>query len=231
MDYSRALIVTIVVGSEQVGHHFGVGVAGVIQAGKSEARFKRLQQRKVGIEAPALNPVLSVIGLHGQQYLVGSWQNAVIVFVPDNDNGVVPLLPGWRTVDDIEQRAQREIALINQGGIQADLRAVIIGVKIAHGSGVAAAVLVVALVGNDEGKIREVTGIQVRKEALRSLATDHILQAVAGIQTFLNALEISERIVLYGVAINERLLFTGNHGGDVRSVGKEAVAVIDAVRA
>ena len=46
--------------------------------------------------------------------------------------------------------AQSQIALINQCRVQASLGAVVIGIKIADGAGIAAAVLIVALVGRDE---------------------------------------------------------------------------------
>src|SRR5882757_4677028 len=105
--------------------------------------------------------MLSVVGFYRQQDLVGGGQNAVVVFVPDDNDGVVPLLPDRGVVDGVDQRAQGEITLVNQGGIQADLGAVVRRIKIAQGAGIPAAMLVVALIGDDEGKIREISRVEV----------------------------------------------------------------------
>src|SRR5579872_3878542 len=49
---------------EQISHRLGIRVAGMVQAGQSQAAFDRAQQRKVGIELSALQLVKAVVGVY-----------------------------------------------------------------------------------------------------------------------------------------------------------------------
>ena len=94
------------------------------------------------------------------------------------------------------------------------------------GAGVAAAVLVVALVGSDEGKIWHTPGGKVVKETVRALETDNVIQAA-----FLNAAKIDEGVVLRRIQFDQRLRLAGDGARNIAAVGEEAVGKIDTVGA
>jgi hypothetical protein len=43
--------------AEQIRHHFGAAVAGVVEARQAEPRFHRLEQREVRVEFVALDAI------------------------------------------------------------------------------------------------------------------------------------------------------------------------------
>src|SRR6266852_7843629 len=225
------VLVVVAVAGEEVAHDGGTGIASVVEARKAQARFDGLEQGEVGVEAVALQAVGAEVGVHGEQDLVGCRNDAVIVFIPEQDDGVVAFAPDGRVVDGGDDSLNRLIALVDERGVEADESAVAGGVEVAGGSGVAAAVLVVALVRGDEGKGGDVAGAEVGEEAMGAGKANHVFQIVPGIQTFLNALKVGKGIVLDGVEVNERLSFVGQRGQDFRVAGEEAVAVVDAIGA
>jgi hypothetical protein len=220
---------TVIAFGEEVRHYLDVAVASVIQARQVQAGFDGLEQGEVRVELTALHAALTVVGVHDEDDVVGIGSDAVIVFIPDDDDGVASLFPGWRIVDGLYQVAKGEVALVDEGRVQAVLRAVADGVIVAGRSGIAAAVLVIALIGSDEGVLRHAACVQVFKQAVRALEADHVAQAVAGIDAFLNATEVDEGIVLGGVLLDNALGFLRHDGCRVQFVGIEAVAVIDEV--
>src|SRR5713101_8936000 len=191
-------LVVVAVAGEEIAHDGGTRMASVVEARKAQARFDGLEQGEVGVEAVALQAVGAEVGVHGEQDLVGCRNNAVVVFIPEQDDGIVAFAPDGRVVDGGDDGLNRLIALVDERGVEADESAVAGGVEVAGGSGVAAAVLVVALVRGDEGKGGDVAGAEVGEEAMGAGKANHVFQIVPGIQTFLNALKVGKGIVLAG---------------------------------
>ena len=90
------LTVVSVAFAEEVRYHFRSFVASMVQAGQPETGFQRLGQGEVGVEVAAVHTAAAVVGVDDEQDLVGSGRNAEIVLVPNNDDGLVALLPGRR---------------------------------------------------------------------------------------------------------------------------------------
>ena len=81
--------------------------------------------------------------------------------------------------------------------------------------------LVVALVGSDEGKIRKVAAGQIGVEGVKA---DDVLQAELVVISLLNIAEVGEGVVLHGVELR--------HAGlRLRDVGDQAVTGVDLVGA
>ena len=99
--------------AEEVRHHRDVLVARVVEARKLESGFHRLQQREAIVVVSALNAVLGVVRLNGEDNLVlvlrgeqavgRSGDSAVIVLVLDDDDRAAVVVPNWRGLDGLDQ--------------------------------------------------------------------------------------------------------------------------------
>src|ERR1700738_471918 len=114
---------TVMVTGEEIRHHVDAGVAGMVQAGQPETTFERFEQREVSISLRALHATNAVVCIHDYQYLVRVRRDAVVVFVPHQNDGIAAFLPGPRGVDRFYQRPDGEVAQVNQPGVESDLRA------------------------------------------------------------------------------------------------------------
>src|SRR5271166_4690580 len=85
--------------AEQVGHGVGGGVAGMIQAGELESAFDGSEQGEVSVEDFALQVVEAIVGVNDGRDLVDGGRDAVVILVPDGDDGVVAVLPNGRGMD------------------------------------------------------------------------------------------------------------------------------------
>ena len=113
------------------------------------------------VELIALQVVRPVVRIHREENLVWIWRLAVIIFVPENDNGVVPFLPHRGIVNCIHERVQGEIPLVDERWIQPCQRAVVIRISVASERSIILSVLVVALIWHDEGIMRHMAGIEI----------------------------------------------------------------------
>src|ERR1700690_615663 len=96
----------------------------------------------------------AIVGVNNSRDLVDGRSDAVVILVPDGDDGVVPLAPRRGSMNRRHDSLECLIAERHQRRIQARLGAVVIGIVLAEDGAVAATVLVVALVGTDERVIR-----------------------------------------------------------------------------
>src|SRR6202795_1646341 len=217
---------------KQIGHDIGRRIAGVVQAGQLETGLDGVEQGKVGVEDVALHALNAVVGVHGQHHLVRGLRHAVVVFVPHDDDGVVAILPGGGLVNGGDEKLNRDVAAIHQSGVKAEQRAVVAGVRLADRAGIAATMLVVALVWRDERKCGNVTGTEIGEKAILALKIGHIVQAEIRVCALLNVLKIREGIVLDRVESHQvrlRLAFPRKSGGKVGEIGKKAVGSVDAI--
>ena len=104
----------------------------------------------MSIKARAFYAVDSVIGVDNRQNLINDWRDAVVVFVLQEHNCVAPFSPNRGVVDRGDDCLNIRIALVDQGRVEAGLRAVVIRIRLAFWPGITAAVLVIALVWSDE---------------------------------------------------------------------------------
>src|SRR5579872_1809216 len=125
-------IVIVVAAGEQVGDGLNVGVAGVIEAGKSEAAFDGFEQREVGVTLRAGQAMRAVVGVDHEQYLIDIGREAVVIFIPDEHDGVAAFMPIWRRLDGLYQTLYDDIAAEDKRRIQSGLRAVVAGVEVAE---------------------------------------------------------------------------------------------------
>src|SRR5208282_711826 len=181
----------------------------------------------------------AIVGVNDGCDSVDGRRDAVVILVPDGNDGITALAPSRGGMDRSHDPLYSLVAKSHQCRIQANLGAVVIRIELAELSAVAATVLVIALVGDDERVVRRFTRGQVAIEAGRSIKRNHIGQAVLWVGSSLSGPEIGERIVLYRVKGND---LPGVEGGrvcrlqiieqrKVSEVGKVAVAVIDTVSA
>jgi hypothetical protein len=127
-------------------------------------------------------------------------------------------------MDSADDDVKGLVAETNEGGVEAVLCAVVVGVEVALRTGVAAAMLVITLIGSDEGVGRHIARAEVSQKTIRARKTDDATEL-----TFLNAAEIDEGIVLGGIELDESLLFTRDGARNVALVGEEAVREVDLV--
>ena len=153
----------------------------------------------MGVILAALDAVWSVVCIHDCQNLIQVGGETVVVFIPDGDDCIAALFPRRGTVDRRHQGPQGQIADVNQGGIQASLRAIGNRIKGALRATVAASVLVIALVRRDKRQVRNVTGSQIIVEAALAFEADNVGQAIVRVVSVLDTLEIHERVVFRGV--------------------------------
>ncbi len=137
-------------------------------------------------------------------------QAAIVVLVPHDHDCVVATAPGLRGLDARDDPVQRVIRLRRQAGVEAHLRAVgqtaeRLGalVELTEPIAIAATVLVVALIRDDEGERRYVARGEIGIQAVRAVEAHGVAQAVAGEEAFLDAAKVGERIVLHCVLVHE----------------------------
>ena len=114
----------------------------------------------------------------------------------------MPFAPCGGSLDGGDDSLNGLIAEKDRRWIQSSLAAVVVGIEVAECSSVAPAVLIVALVGRDEGKIREVAGSQIAIQSGCAIEGEHLIQAQHGIRAFLNSRKVNERIVLDRVQLH-----------------------------
>src|ERR1700686_5082781 len=111
------------------------------------------------------NPVLILRRKQSREYCRAA---AVVVFVPDDHDRVVSRMPRRRCMDGFDQVLDGGITLLDESGVDSYLGTVGIPffikavVECAEGIAIASPVLIVALVGRDERKIRNAAVRQVR---------------------------------------------------------------------
>ena len=66
----------------------------MVQARQSKTCFQGLEEREMSIKLRARNPVDTVVGVHDRQHLVDIRRGALVVFIPQYDDGIAALLPG-----------------------------------------------------------------------------------------------------------------------------------------
>ena len=115
------------------------------------------------IAGGTLHAANTIVAVDDKENLIRVWSRAVVVFVPENHDGVASFAPYRRTVNGVDEPLNRDITSKNERGIQAGLRAVADRVEIAKGSCVPSTVLIVALVGCNEGERGDTSGSKIRK--------------------------------------------------------------------
>ena len=111
-------------------------------------------------------------------------------------------------MDRLNDALDGDIALLDQPRVQSHLRAVGVAAVVlavvegAEGIAIAAAMLVVALVGGDEGKSRKIAAGEIGVKAARAIEAHNVLQAVVSVIAVLHASEIGEGVVLDGVELH-----------------------------
>src|SRR5271166_3285558 len=209
----------------------------MIQARQPESSFDGPEQRKMSVKLAAPQFVEAIVGVYDGCNLVDGWRDAVVIFVPDGNNDIAAHAPCRRSMDRGYYPLECLIAKRHQCGIQANLGAVVVGILVAELRAVIAAVLVIALVGDDEGVVWHSAATQITVETTRSVKRSHIGQAVSSSSTLFGRQEISERIVLYGVKLHDLARAEGGRlcrpqrveQGKVSEVGKVTVAVVNVV--
>src|SRR3984893_12260030 len=165
---------------EQIRHDRDICVASVVQTGQIKAGFQGLKQGEVVVERAAGQTLRARVGVDDGDYLIGF--SAVVVLVPNSDNHVVAFAPHRGGFDRFDESAYGCVSLCN-------------GVLIHRASGAhfgrTTTMLVMALVGDDEGEVRHVPASQICE---KSVKTDNPLQAVC-----LDTGKVHEWIVLDGV--------------------------------
>ena len=63
-----------------------------------ETCFEGFEKREVRIKLIALQAVWAVVRVYDQKHLIGSWRHAVVVFIPEHNNGV-----GLRSMREIRE--------------------------------------------------------------------------------------------------------------------------------
>jgi hypothetical protein len=116
------------------------------------------------------------------------------------------------------------------------LHPVIVGIELAEGPGIAAPMLVIALIGGNEGVVGNVARAQVGIKAVLAFEAHHVLKTVSTFLAFLHAFEIDERIVFYGLEGNQIALRQWwsqlwQYFGEVGAAGVLAVTIIHEVGA
>src|SRR5215831_5325498 len=96
----------------------------------------------------ALNAVAAMVGIHNHEHLVEG--HGIVVFVPHHDNGVVALVPDLGILNGRYDPLYRDIAEQDICFIQTGLRAVVVCIKVAERAGIAASMLVIALIWRNE---------------------------------------------------------------------------------
>ena len=182
----------------------------------------------------ALHATRTVVGVDYEQYLVGFGSSGVVVLVPENDDGIAALSPGWGRFDGLYDTLHFYVTALDKSGVESSLRAVGVGIVVAERTRVTTTVLVVALVGGDEGEGRDMTGGEVSKEAALPFEADDVAKAVVRIVAFLDIAEVYEWIVLCRIEINQivggkRRVEGGLDGRKIRCIGKDTVAEVDLV--
>lgn len=206
------------IAAEQVRHDLHVAIARMVEARQSKARFERFQQRETGVVTLALNPMPAVVGLHRQHHPVlilgriNATENrrasAVVILVPHNHDRVVPLTPRPGAMYCLHQPLDCAVSLLDQSRVQTDLRAIgestIVQTVIERAKRIRifAAMLIIALVGYDEGERRNVPLGKVSILAIRPVKTDDVGQAVPFVIALLHASEVSKRVVFHGIQLD-----------------------------
>src|SRR5712672_2566992 len=132
---------------------------------------------------------------------------AVVVLVPHDHDRVAAFMPYARGFDALDQPLDGDVALQNQAGIQANLRAesqaggVGAEVESTERVAIASAMLVVALAGRDEGQGRHITAGQIRIQATRTVEADNVFQTIVPRHSLLHVFEVYERIMLRGIRL------------------------------
>ena len=187
--------------AEKVRHDVHAVVTGMVEARQSKPSLKGPQQREMIIRFSADNSVAPMVSIYDQQHLVRGC--GVVVLVPHNHDGIVALIPGRRVLDRRHDPVYGNIALEDQSLVQACLRPIVILVEIAERAGVAASVLVIALVWRDEREIGNASRAEILEEAPGTLKSDDVAQTIVRVAAFLDIAEIDEGIVFGGVEFDD----------------------------
>src|SRR5579862_6624258 len=117
----------------------------MVQAGEAETTLQGAKQREMSVEVRAGFAVRAEVGVDDGGNLVGVGRLRVVVFIPDDNDGILALAPYRRSLDRGDDLLYCLVAQNDQRGIQTSLAAIVIGIKVAERAGITATVLVVAL--------------------------------------------------------------------------------------
>src|ERR1700722_13694892 len=184
----------------------------------------------MGVPDVARLALCAVVLIDRQHDPISLRRMKVVVFVPhQDDRGPAPVVPAGGGVDRADDALNRLIAGLHQSRIKTALCAVIVWIEVAESSAVGTAMLIVALVRDDEGQAWNVPGAEISIELVK---TDLFLQRCR----CLTALEIDEGVMFRSIKRDD---VRGGQGwlqdwlylGKVGLVGIFPVADADAVRA
>src|SRR5215471_7342202 len=107
----------------------------MIQASQSQRTFQCLEEGKVGVEAiagmPAGRAAWREVRFHSGEHMILVGSDAVVVFVPDHDDGIMPLAPYRRSMYGVNDVAELQITDVDEGRVQSLLCAVVFEVEVA----------------------------------------------------------------------------------------------------
>lgn len=112
-------------------------------------------------------------------------------------------------MDGVDEALEGTVALLDEARVQTDLRAVGVAAVVlavvegAEGVGIAAAMLIVTLIGSDEGEGGHVAAGEVGEQATGSIEGGNIVQAVVCVVAILDCAEVGEGIVLDGIELDD----------------------------
>ncbi len=116
---------------------------------------------------------------------------------------------------------EREVALRDEARVQPHERPVVVRVLVTSGRSVVLAVLVVALVGNEEREVRNPPGLEVVVKTAPPLEADDAVEPDARPgRAFLHALEVRDGVVLHRVQMDD---LRGRRAGEREERGRVGV--------
>src|SRR5271165_6220818 len=129
---SEPMLVCRKAGAEQVGHHAYVAVARMIQARQPQPALDGFEQGEVRVEVIARYTVAPVVRVYDQEHLIHRRRNAVVVFVPEDHDGILPLFPNRGSLDRRDDSPHGHIAKLHKSWIQTSLGSVIVRIEVAE---------------------------------------------------------------------------------------------------
>lgn len=216
----------------------------MVEAGQPKSCLDRFEQGKAVVVRLAFEARFSLVCLDCEDdvVLILGWEQAVglsanaavVVLVPHDDDRVLAPVPRRRSHDGLDCPLDRDIALEDQTGVKSLLSAVgqptraNAEIKSTERISVATAVLVIALIGHDEGEGGHVPGSKVSEGAMRTTKANDVVQTVAGEGSVLDVLEVGERVVLHGVSLHNAARGEVRESREITQVGRGSVAIVDA---
>ena len=142
-------------GAAAIPHSCGLALAwGIVSDGVRAPQRNLTCDAAAGKVTPNRSDITVVVldGLEQREILLTGGRNAVVIFVPQNHNRVLSLMPGRRILDSGDQLPERHIAHLHQSWIQTLPGFAVVRIEVAEGGSVAAAVLIITLIRRDKEK-------------------------------------------------------------------------------